>query len=140
MENPLLESLPAAQCQAANRIRVRRARSIPAMALDAMSTAAVEGHARIVTHGGGVANCYGYPADTQAAGVSVVRVAHGVYRVFAAFAVLDANKVTLSGAADRTLGRRGPWDGRMSTKRANLDRLDVIADTLSQGVRIEAGR
>ena len=75
MENPSLESLPAAQRQAANRIRVRRARAITAMALDAISTASVEGHSRRVDHGGGVANCYGYRADTQAAGVSVVRVA-----------------------------------------------------------------
>jgi hypothetical protein len=140
MENPSLESLPAAQRQAANRIRVRRARAITAMALDAISTASVEGHSRRVDHGGGVANCYGYRADTQAAGVSVVRVADHAYRVLAGFAVLPANKITRSGAAAKTLGHRGPWDDRMSTKRADLDRLDVIADTLRKGVRIEVAR
>jgi hypothetical protein len=140
MENPNLESLPAAQRQQSNRIRVRRARSITAMALDAISTASVEGHARHVDHGGGVANCYGYPAETQAAGVSVVRVADGVFRVLAGFAILPANKVTRSGAAAETLGYRGPWDDRCGTRRAHLDRLDVIADTLSQGVRIEVAR
>lgn len=130
--------LPAAQQQRRNRIRVRCAQSIPVMVADAVQTAAVEGHARIVTHGGGVANSYGYPAETQAAGVSVVRVSDTAYRVLAAFAVLDANKVTLSGAADRTLGKRGPWDQRVGTKRATLDRLDIIADTLTRGVRVEA--
>lgn len=46
-------------------------------------------------------------------------------------------KVTLSGAAARTLGRRGPWDGRVSARTATLDRLDIIADTLIEGVRID---
>ena len=132
------DDLPAARRQRRNRIRVRRARSIPAMIADAVATASVEGHSRCVDHGGGVANCYGYPADTQAAGVSVVRVSDTAYRVLAAFAVLDANKVTLSGAAARTLGKRGPWDQRVGTKRATLDRLDIIADTLTRGVRVEA--
>ena len=131
-------SLPAAQRQQHNRIRVRCARSIPAMVADAVATASVEGHARIVTHGGGVANCYGYPADTQAAGVSVVRVSDTAYRVLAEFDVLAANKVTLSGAAACTLGKRGPWDQRVGTKRATWDRLDIIADTLTRGVRVEA--
>jgi hypothetical protein len=140
MEDTSLESLPAAQRQASNRIRVRRARSIAAMASDAMASALVEGHARIVTHGGGVANCYGYPAETQAAGVSVVRVADDAYRVFAGFAVLPANKVTRSGAAAETLGYRGPWDDRCGSKRARLDRLDIIAETLREGVRIEVAR
>ena len=130
--------LPAAQRQQHNLIRVRRARSIPAMVADAVLTASVEGHSRCVDHGGGVANCYGYPADTQAAGVSVVRVSDTAYRVLAAFAVLAANKVTLSGAAACTLGKRGPWDQRVGTKRATLDRLDIIADTLTRGVRVEA--
>ena len=132
------DNLPAAQRQQRNRIRVRRARSIPAMIADAVATASVKGHSRCVDHGGGVANCYGYPADTQAAGVSVVRVSDTVYRVLAAFAVLAANKVTLSGAAACTLGKRGPWDQRVGTKRATLDRLDIIADTLTRGVRMEA--
>jgi len=140
METTNLESLPAAQRQQSNRIRVRRARSITAMALDAISTASVEGHARHVDHGGSVANCYGYPADTQVAGVSVVRVADGVYRVLAGFAVLPANKVTRSAAAAETLGYRGPWDDRCGTKRATLDRLDIIANTLREGVRIEVAR
>ena len=140
MENPLLESLPAAKRQAANRIRVRRARAIAAMASDAVATASAEGHATCVDHGGGVPNCYGYPADTQAAGVSVVRVADDAYRVYAAFAVLPANKITRSGAAAKTLGHRGPWDDRCGSKRAHLDRLDVIADTLRDGVRIEVAR
>lgn len=140
MEHPSLELLPAAQRQVSNRIRVRRARPIAAMAHDAIATASVEGHSRCVDHGGGVANCYGYPADTQAAGVSVVRVADHAYRVLAGFAVLPANKVTRSGAAAETLGYRGPWDDRCGTKRAHLDRLDVIADTLREGVRIEVAR
>lgn len=138
METPNLESLPAAQRQVSNRIRVRRARPIAAMAHDAIATASVEGHARHVDHGGSVANCYGYPAETQAAGVSVVRVADHAYRVLAGFAVLPANKVTRSGAAARTLGKRGPWDQRVGTRRATLDRLDIIADTLTRGVRVEA--
>ena len=132
-----LQALPASQRQTANRIRVRRARSIPSMVADSIATAAVQGHSRCVDHGGGVANSYGYPAYTQAAGVSVVRVADGVYRVYAGFAELPANKVTLSGAAARTLGRRGPWDNRCGDKTESLDRLDIIALTLMHGVRID---
>ena len=132
-----LQALPAAQRQTANRIRVRRARSIAAMVADAIVTAEAQGHSRCVDHGGGVANGYGYSAATQVAGVSVVRVGDTEYRVLAAFSVLPANKVTLGGAAARTLGRRGPWDGRVSAWSAKLDRLDIIADTLIQGVRID---
>ena len=132
-----LQALPAAQRQTANRIRVRRARPIGIMAADAIEKASTNGHSRCVDHGGGVATGYGYPADTQVAGVSVVRVSDTTYRVLAAFSVLPANKITLSGAAARTLGRRGQWDGRVSARRAKLDRLDIIADTLIQGVRID---
>lgn len=98
----LFDLFPAAQRQAANRIRVRRARPIADLAADAIERASLLGHARSVDHGGPVANSYGYPASTQAVGVSVVRVAEGAYRVLAAFATLPANKVTLSGAAART--------------------------------------
>lgn len=132
----LFDLFPAAQRQAANRIRVRRARPIADLAADAIERASLLGHARSVDHGGPVANSYGYPASTQAVGVSVVRVAEGAYRVLAAFATLPANKVTLSGAAARTLGRRGPWDQRVGKKRATLDQLDIIADTLIRGVRM----
>ena len=132
-----LQALPAAQRQTANRIRVRRARPIGLMAADAIEKASTSGHARLVDHGGRVANSYGYPAYTQAAGVSVVRVADGVYRVYAGFAELPANKVTLSGAAARTLGRRGPWDNRCGDKTESLDRLDIIALALIKGVRID---
>lgn len=132
------DALPAAQRQRHNRIRVRRARAIPEMVADAVETARVKGHARCVDHGGGVANGYGYPADTQAAGVSVVRVSDTAFRVRAGFALIPANKVTMSGAAASTLGRRGPWDFRVSARVAHLDRLDIISDTLRRGVRIES--
>lgn len=62
-----------------------------------------------VRHGGNVANCYGYRADTEAA--LAVRSPRGHVVVW--MARLPANKVTLGGAADACVpGSRALWDSR----------------------------
>ena len=127
----------AANSQRQSRIRVRRARPLSSVIAEQMHRADTTGYAADVDHGGGVANCYGYPAYTQAIGVSVVRTGETSYRVLADYTDLPANKVTRSGAAAATLGHRAPWDERYSAATTRLDRLDLVADTLTHGDRFE---
>lgn len=107
------------------RIRVR------ACSLDTAETAvkaasSQSGRCIRATHGGGVANAYGYPAETEAevqlglvcdSGIFV-----GVWR-----AQLPANKVTVSGAAAACTGRR-LFDGRFREERLAAQRDALEAD------------
>jgi len=73
-----------------------------------------DGVAISVTHGGGVANSYKYPAVTTAVG-TVAIIHNGVEYVYSGAAQIPANKVTLSGAGKNTIGTR-LFDDRLSKK------------------------
>lgn len=132
----MVDRISAVNEQRKSRIRVRRACPIESVIVTCMTRADETGHARSVEHGGSVNNSYGYPAKTQAIGVSVVRVGEHAYRVLARYAEIPANKVTKSGAAAATIGGRAVWDNRYNQTATRLARLDIIADTLRHGVRV----
>lgn len=71
--------------------------------------------AYLVRHGGGVANSYGYPAETEC--VVAVGLPNGNVAVWAS--QTSANKVTLAGAARAAVGPVAGdlWDGRTGTNR-----------------------
>jgi hypothetical protein len=73
-----------------------------------------DGVAISVTHGGGVANSYKYPAVTTAVG-TVAIIHNGVEYVYSEAAQIPANKVTLSGAGANTIGTR-LFDDRLNKK------------------------
>lgn len=77
------------------------------------------GLAANVEHGGGVPNCYAYPADSECVGVVAVRTHGRGGRAYLRYAVIPANKITNSGAAAATLGCRSPWDARMTATTAD---------------------
>lgn len=91
------------------RLRVRRVDEV-ALAARAREAAVAQGKWKIlIQHGGGVANAYKYPADTEAA----LAVASPTGCVVVWMNRLPANKVTLGGAASKCLpGSRALFDDR----------------------------
>lgn len=78
------------------------------------------------THGGSVANCYGYRADTE----GCVTVAFPDGFVWQRIYRLPANKVTLSGVFQTCTGYRGLFDDRFSAARKNLIRKELLNSIL----------
>lgn len=95
----------------AGRLRVRRVNETR-IAEQAAQTAAKNGRPSIkASDGGDVANCYGYPAETE----GIVAVALDAETVVVFGARLPANKVTLSGVAGAACNSAWPlFDGRVT--------------------------
>ncbi len=100
----------------ASRKKVRTVNPLDIIAR-AVRLASQDGYGSVVKHGGGVPNCYKYPADSECGGAIAVRK-HGRGGVaYFSYALISANKITNSGAAAATLGERAPWDSRMGTEK-----------------------
>jgi len=109
------------------RLRVRRV-SEKALANRAITLAMEKGRAVILAdHGGGVANKYGYPAETE--GVVVVGYPDGT--AVGKVVRLPANKVTLSGVFAAISGLRGLFDARFSSAKKQAVRNEFLAQVSS---------
>lgn len=103
----------------------KRARTVSPWGVisEAVRQASRDGYGADVEHGGGVPNCYSYPASSECFGAVAVRTHGRGGRLIGSYATLPANKITLSGAANATLGERASWDARMTDDSACRARL-----------------
>ena len=103
------------------RLRVRSVNEF-ALAERVADRSLEKGRAAIhCTHGGGVANRYGYPASTEA----VLAVALDAQTVVLWARRLPANKVTLAGAAGKYADL---YDGRTGKERTDAARTQLLID------------
>ncbi len=113
------------------RLRVRRVNE-KSILNSVIAAAEAEGRPKIhATHGGGVANSYGYPADTE----GVVAVGFPDGSGWVKVARLPANKVSLGGVFRRCTGFSGLFDDRFSKKtKAEVRRAFLVwAETQTRG-------
>ena len=110
------------------RLQVRRV-DAESLGLEALKEANEKGKTIIkVAHGGGVANKYGYPAETEGA----VAVAYPTGEHWVGFARLPANKVTYGGVFEKVTGRRGLFDDRFSQEAQAKVRKEFLEDVKSK--------
>lgn len=103
--------------------------NVAALSAEAAEKAAQTGKATVqVDHGGTVCNCYGYPAETEAALVVAVPGPDGV-RVAVYATQIPANKATYGGAAEACLkGARAIFDERYGEGATKAAIKAVIAE------------
>jgi hypothetical protein len=125
----------------AGRFRVR-AIDLPTFVARAITKVLRNGYRYYVAakHGGSVCNSYGFPAETETAGVAIARegdvlwVRYGVGRI-------PANKATTGGAARSTIGPLyAPFFDRRYSRSRRPNEEEILTDCRSHGERWEIQR
>lgn len=105
------------------RLRVRRVDE-DAAAVAALDASREKGRAVIkACHGGGVANCYGYPAETE----GCITIAWPDGHVWQRVVRLPANKVTFAGVFRCAWGEPGLFDDRYTRANRRALAREVIS-------------